>query len=116
MNDFLSCGQKYNLANHSDRALTIARAIISGEMGIILGCRELLQYAFKAEWEEDDDLNTIKGIESETDEFPVDEDRKLWNENALKEKDKEIEQFENFYRELVISAVKNLVNRYGIDS
>ncbi len=56
---------------------------------------------------------TFTGIESETDHLALGEVRKLWSPDALIEKDKEIRENEEHYREYAIKAARNLLKKYA---
>lgn len=55
----------------------------------------------------DDEANLIRGIDSDTDDVPVGETRKLWNKEALEKLDRELEE----YILEVKPAVKDLCKR-----
>ena len=55
-----------------------------------------------------EDRRLIIGIESETDDLPVGEARKLWAPDALKTKDVEIARFEELYRRQFLEACKRI--------
>jgi hypothetical protein len=52
---------------------------------------------------------TFTAIDSETDALPVGEVRKEWSPDAVKRKDKEITEAENFYWGSAIEAATELI-------
>ena len=53
-------------------------------------------------------------VDIETDDFPVDIERKNWDEEALKRKDVEIAEAEAFYKDDVTEACRKLIERFVI--
>jgi hypothetical protein len=54
-------------------------------------------------------LLTFTGINSETDALPIGRVRKEWDRDALKLKDREIEDAEWFYRDSAMRAAAELI-------
>ena len=52
---------------------------------------------------------TLIAIDSETDALPVGEVRREWSPDALKRKDKESTEAEDFYRDSAINAATKLI-------
>lgn len=92
-----------------------ARAVdlLEGRSGIIESARELTRLAFWAGLEEDDDLSTFVGIDSETGSLPVGEVRKLWADYALERYDAEIRRAEELYRPVALESASRLRERFA---
>jgi hypothetical protein len=91
--------------------LRIARQLVAGEIGVIAASRELgyLHLRHEVEPQLANVLVTFTGIDSETDALPVGDVRKEWSPEALKRKDEEITEAEDFYRDSAINAATELI-------
>lgn len=89
--------------------LRVARQLISGEVRVIEGARELSTLCHEAQPQLAALLLIFTAIASETDALPVGDVRKEWSSKALKHKDHEIADAEEFYREAAIKAAAELV-------
>jgi outer membrane translocation and assembly module TamA len=89
--------------------LRIARQLVAGEIDVIAASRELGYLRHEVEPQLANVLVTSTAIDSETDALPVGDMRKEWSPEALKRKDKEIAETEDFYRESAINAATELI-------
>lgn len=90
------------------RARQIAQAALAGQITVLEGARALVSLAHTDAIAEVDDRRLIIGIESETDDLPIGEVRKLWAPDALKEKDVEIAHAEELYRSRFLEACRRI--------
>ena len=68
---------------------------------------------WQAEVSEDDhDLLSFIGIDSETVDLSVGEERQYWSLEALKEKDVEIKRCEDLDRKTALEACENIIRRW----
>jgi len=90
--------------------LTIARTtsncVVTNEL------RKLGRLRFDADLENDPDLIAFVGIDSETDALPLGEIRKLWNPDALKNLQPEIDKAEMWAQNFGRSHCERLVKRF----
>ena len=91
------------------RILRVAKQLVIGEIGVIAASRELGRLRHEVEQSLADVLVTFTAIDSETDALPVGDVRKEWSLDALKRKDKEITEAEDFYRDSAINAATDLI-------
>jgi Protein of unknown function (DUF2489) len=89
--------------------LRIARQLVTGEIGIIAASRQLGYLRHEVDPQLTNLIVTFTAIDSETDALPVGDVRKEWSPEALKRKDKEIAEAEDFYRESAIKAATELI-------
>ena len=89
--------------------LHVAKQLIAGEIGIIAASRELGHLRHDAEPQVAKILMTFAGIDSETDALPIGRVRKEWSRDALEQKDKEIADAEQFYKDSAINAAAELI-------
>ncbi len=91
----------------------VARLILSGEVSIITGAREMASVRFRSHSDDrDEEFLVFVGIDSETDHLPVGDMRKLWAADALIRKDAQINEAEDFFRERALEAARILIERY----
>ena len=90
-----------------------AKAVINGDIGIILGSRQIHAYRFDLADDLDDDFSLFIGVDSQTDHLPVDEERRNWSSEALSRKDLEIAEAEEFFKDDVLAACRKLIARFG---
>lgn len=94
--------------------LEAATAVVEGRLGIIEGCRRLstLAHALVPDWRVDEDFVVFGAVDSETDALPVGPIRKYWASAALAREDEGIRRAEAMYRDAVISACNNVIERF----
>ena len=91
----------------------VARRIVDGSVGVIAGAREMTRVHFRSHSKEkDEEFLVFVGIDSETDHLPVGEVRKHWSAEALAQKDAEIKEAEDFFRDRALTAARVLIQRY----
>ena len=101
------------VAKQRIKAVGIASNILDGKIGLIEGLRKLVPLQNEFGNPNEDEFLVFKAIESETDEFPISEARSSWSEAALKEKDAEIQEYEDQVRASVHDACRRFIQKYG---
>lgn len=96
----------------SRKIVAFAQSVLSGELGIIAGARQINGLRFDVGAEHDPDFIFFVGLDSETDHLPIGEGRKHWNPDALCEKDAEVARCEALYRDKAFEACRNLILKY----
>ncbi len=96
----------------SAKIVALARSILSGEVGIVAGARQLTGLRFDVGAEHDPDLVFFVGVDSETDHLPIGEVRHHWDSTALQAKDEELRRFEAAKRERAMQACRSLIQKY----
>jgi hypothetical protein len=96
--------------------LEVAKQLIAGQVGVIAASRQLSHLRHEVEPRVAEVLLTFTGIDSETDALPIGRVRKEWNQDALKVKDREIEDAERFYRDSAMSAAAELIRLLDVPS
>ena len=96
----------------SAKVVTIARAILSGELGIVAGARQLAPWRFDLDEERDPDFMHFVGLDSETDDLPIGAVRAKWSPNALSAKDEQLRAYEASVRDQTFRACQNLIQKY----
>jgi hypothetical protein len=90
------------------RAKEIAAAVLDGRTTVLKAVRELCPLAHTDALANEEDRTLVIAIESETDDLPIGEVRKLWAPYALKAKDAEIVRAEELYKAQFLEACKRI--------
>ena len=94
--------------------LDIAQGVLAGRIGIIEGARLIMPLRPDLDPEnEDQDLLAITGIESQTDHLPLGPWRAEWSPEALRAKDEELAENEDFFREAMFRRCRSLIERFS---
>ena len=96
----------------SKEIVSIAKGLLSGELGIVAGARQLATWRFHVGADNDPDFTFFVGVASETDDIPIGDVRTRWNPEALKAKDAELQNFEASVRDKALQACQRLIRRY----
>ena len=91
------------------RAKEIAAAVLDGRTTVLEAVRELYPLAHTDAIVDEKDRTIVVVIESETDDLPIGEVRKLWAPYALEAKDAEIARCEELWKAQFIEACKRIV-------
>lgn len=101
------------VAKQRIKAVEVASKILDGKIGLIEGVRRLVSFQNEIGSANDEEFLVLKGIESETDDFPIGEARQNWSEAILKDKDAEIEEYEDQVRASVVDACRRFIQKHG---
>lgn len=96
------------------KIIAICEAVLAEEIGVIAASRRLTSLGLKLLDDHDDDFGVFRAVDTETDDLPVDIERKNWDEEALKRKDVEIAKAEALYKDDVTEACRKLIERFVI--
>lgn len=96
------------IARQRDRARVLAQQVLSADMSPILGARLIVSLSDLGRPDIDEDLQTLRVIDSETDHLPVGDGRQDWAPEALARKADEVAKAENWAREVGRSAFERL--------
>jgi hypothetical protein len=95
------------------KIVEIAQNILSSKTGIIEGARLLEKLRLTVSRNDfDPDFLPFVAIADETDNLPIGQERNFWASTALQEKDKEIQQAEEHYRDKAFAACRVLLTRF----
>jgi hypothetical protein len=84
-----------------------------GSLSFIEGAREICALAYQVGLDCDPDVIVFVGIESETDALPMGDVRKLWQEEALRKLQPEIDHAEAWARASGSAACESLIARFN---
>lgn len=88
---------------------SVIRNMLSGKIDLLVGCRKLIQLRPYIDIEEDEDWLIIVGIESETDDVPLGNERLTWNLDRLRIKDAEIQTYMKKTKPLLLDACRKVL-------
>ena len=98
-----------------DRAIQIARSVLSGQLTAIEACWLLCPIVHQAPgMVTEADYKLIIGVESETDHLPIGRLREQWHPDFLEEKDREIARCEALWGEQIRAACERILLRVGM--
>lgn len=103
--------EKYYLQG---KIVAICEATLAEEIGIIAASRRLSALGWKLFERRHEDFITFDVVDSETDDLPVDWERKNWGAEALTRKDAEIAEAEALYKDDVIAACRKLIEQFAV--
>jgi hypothetical protein len=93
--------------------LEAAKRMLGGDLSYVEGAREICANRFTAGLEDDPDILPFATIDSETDRFPLGVVRSLWNQDALKKLQPEMDGIEGWARSGAADHCRALVRRLG---
>ena len=96
-----------------ENLLDLAKSILNGQMQIAPGCLQIQQLLFDLSLDVDKEFIIFTGFNSETDRFPLGQERSLWNQDSLKDKDKELARIEEFYKQQIFLACQAIINKFS---
>jgi hypothetical protein len=95
------------------RAVSIARAVLVGEMDVLVGARDLCGLRFRVGVPDDDpDFTCFVLIESETDALPLADERSTWSAAALLRLAPDIAHATKWATQVGWEAFENVVRRF----
>jgi hypothetical protein len=96
-------------------AVRLARAVLSGEVGVLEGCIPLASIAHDAvpDWTSDPDFVIFGGVASEIDALPFGPVRERWGSGALARADADIARYSDLVREQILEACRHIIARFG---
>ena len=89
-----------------------ARSMIDGSMGIVKGCRRVCQLRYGTPDMDDEIFDPFVAVESQTDDYPLEEERARYAADYLKELDQKVSNYVEEVRPRVLEACQHLVERY----
>ena len=92
--------------------LDVARGVLDGTVGIVEAARVLAGISFALGVEDEEPFLSFRGIDSETDHYPLGDVRARWNPNALAREDETRERYEAKIREGVEEHCRVLIAKY----
>lgn len=105
--------EEENLQKNVSEIVAHAQSIIDGQKNTIESIRKIVNLLHKTPHRDDEIFFPIRGIESETDGYPLGNVRDNYASDYLKRLDKEAEEYLKKVHGPLIEACKNIVHKYG---
>ena len=106
-------GDVNSIVRERRRAVSIARAVLAGQMDVLVGARDLRGLRFRVGVPDDDpDFQCFVLIESETDALPLADERSTWSAAALIRLAPDIARATKWATDLGWEAFQNVVRRF----
>lgn len=103
----------------NNKLIELTQKIYKNQINIIQGCREVVKFLA---WHEElidhnDELFLIfRAIDSDTDDYPIlESERRLWNQEALKKLDLEVNKYIDSVKPSVYKKCQEIIDKYGSD-
>ena len=93
--------------------VSVARAMLAGRLELIDGVRRITKLRANMPDPDGAVFDVIRGVDSETDDLPVGEERALWDSKALAEKDIVRQEYVEKVRAVVLDACARIVDRFS---
>ena len=93
--------------------ITIAEGMLSGKIDLIAGSRKLCNLRHGIGESENPAFLPIIGFESQTDDYPVGEQRQQYNQNYLQQLDKETQDFVEQAKPALLAACRRILEMLG---
>jgi hypothetical protein len=96
------------------QVVSLAQAMLEGKLPFLEGAYKLYGLSHKVGGVnlDDPDFLLFSAVSDQTDHLPFDEQRPLWQPEALKRLEPEINENENWARSVAWAACKNLIARF----
>ena len=94
--------------------LNLANSFLEEKIGSIELSRKVIRLAYELGFQESDEIDSFKALESQTDHLPIGTLREKYSVERLIEIDKEIKDYEDFYRDSITNACQKLIGKYLI--
>jgi hypothetical protein len=95
-------------------AISLARKILSGELGLLAGCRDLYRLTFvHRPWNSDADFEVFSKVAAETNHLPLDDAKEMWASSVFQAKQVAVKEYEAKCRPSVIRACESLIKKWS---
>ncbi len=92
-----------------DELISVASAMIDGRLNLIEGVREINRLRFGSINPDDAVFNVIRGVDSETDHFPIGKLRTHCTEGYLSRADRELESYLDIMKSKLLVTCKEIL-------
>lgn len=93
--------------------VNLARGMVSGEVHLIEGVRKLCSLRFEVEDPENKVFLAVRGIESETDHFPLGSKRSTCHAGYLEKMDTEMESYMAEVKKDILQACQEIIQFFS---
>lgn len=93
--------------------LEVANSMLGGKIHLIEGCRKICSLRHKVGDADNQIFIPIRGVESETDHYPLGDARKICDQDYLKKIDAEMEQYIAEVKNTILQSCKEIIKVYA---
>jgi hypothetical protein len=104
------------IASRRQEIVSVSRSILEGKINIIEGVRKLCALRTLMVNPEDEVFLPIRAIDSETDHFPIGNQRANWAPESLKKFEQEIEEYLADARGGIFESCREIIHVYSGES
>jgi hypothetical protein len=101
------------IASKRRELVALAKAMLEDESNLIGGIRQICSLRFAIEDPENEVFMPLRGIDSETDHFPLGSSRSNHSEDFLRRADLELEKYLSEARGDILRACREIVRTYS---
>jgi hypothetical protein len=101
---------------HKKDIVSVAKGILARQIGIVEGCRKLVALSEYMDERDEYPWLGIRGVESETDDLPLGEQRSLWNKEALEQIETSVAAYVKKEEAGIFDDCRKLIELYDQDS
>ena len=101
------------LAEKRQELVSVAGAMLAGDMNLIEGVRRICGLRFAVGDPDNEVFLPIRGIESETDSFPVGSARLNWSPEYLQRMDAELQSYLASAKDDILQACDEIVKKFS---
>ena len=94
------------------QCIDVCQSVIAGKIGLVEGVRSLVSLSFDLGCEDEQPFLGFRGIDSQSDHFPLGEFRDSWNKDALAREDAKRIDIEGDFRDQVVADCKEIIDRF----
>ena len=105
--------EDYSDDPYAAEAVQVAKAVLAGSMPLVEGCRRLRKPLYKLYVSDEQPFAVISEVVGKVSEFPMPEDRHLWNPAVVASKDAELAAWLPQVQCEVLDACHEIVRRFG---
>ena len=97
-----------NDPHSTEMTKAIAARVLSGQMDLFVGCIEVVRFRPSLPRVPDEVWDVFSAVACEIDGLPVGAEREYWDREALKSKDRELEDYRRRIQSIVLQAFEEL--------
>lgn len=95
------------------KVVSVATAMLHGDISLIEGCRKISGLRYNVSNPDHEVFLTIRGVDSETDHFPIGDLRKQYAPEYLQRLDKEMEDYIARVRDNIIASCHEIIRVFS---
>jgi len=94
------------------KLVKVARSMLDGKTDLLIGVRQINRLRAGVRDPDAEIFDTIRGVESETDDLPIGAERSLWSVDALAEKDAIRDRYIEEVRDAILMTCQKIIEEF----